>query len=69
MRAIECPCCRGKIYLEVIRTDMPNSPTQYEICGHCHGTGKSEADEFYLLNGLWLYDDPPIKSWKKNSKK
>jgi hypothetical protein len=48
---------------------MPNSPTQYEICGHCHGTGKSEADEFYLLNGLWLYDDPPIKSWKKNSKK
>ena len=56
MRDIECPCCHGNKYMEVVREDIDNSPTQLELCCRCQGTGVSEAEEFYLLNGLWHYD-------------
>jgi DnaJ-class molecular chaperone len=58
MRDVECPCCHGKIYIEIVREDVPGSPIWIERCGYCVGTGKIEAEEFYLLNGLWSHDEP-----------
>jgi DnaJ-class molecular chaperone len=58
MRDVECPCCHGKKYIEVIHDDMQGSPVWKERCNSCVGTGKVEAEEFYLLNGLWSHDEP-----------
>jgi hypothetical protein len=58
MRDVECPCCHGEKYIDIVHDDIQGSPTWQEGCNYCARTGKVEAEEFYLFNGLWSHDEP-----------